>query len=111
MSKKKKEDKEFIHFLDTMKVVKKEIIPIEVSMIQIDSSQIESIGSLPEWGTPEGEEQAYRLIIRFHRGGLYMYYGVPQSLAINLINAESPGGFFSTQIKGKYGFQKITATS
>ena len=49
-----------------------------------------------------------RLIIAFHSGGVYEYYGVPYSEYEALMNASSHGKYFYAHIKGRYSYQKIS---
>lgn len=43
------------------------------------------------------------LTITFRKGGSYTYEGVPQDVFEGLRDADSPGQYYSTQIKGVYG--------
>lgn len=65
-------------------------------MIPVDSSNLASVGY--ENGT---------LHIRFHRGGLYAYYNVPESIYNGLMMADSHGKYFHAYIRGRYGDTKI----
>jgi hypothetical protein len=65
-------------------------------MISVSSSDIDSVGY--ENGT---------LHIRFNSGGLYAYYGVPQSVYQGLMSAGSHGQYFNANIKGRYGDTRI----
>lgn len=65
-------------------------------MIPVASSNISSIGY--ENGT---------LHVAFHRGGLYAYYGVPESVYRSLMSSHSHGEYLARHIKGVYSCQKI----
>lgn len=48
------------------------------------------------------------LEVEFHRGGVYRYYGVPQSTYEGLMAAPSIGGYLDAQIKkGGYRYEKL----
>jgi hypothetical protein len=57
----------------------------------IESSNIKSLGYDPETETLE---------VEFNSGQIYQYEGVNGDLHQNLINAESVGSFFHSNIKG-----------
>lgn len=42
-----------------------------------------------------------------HSGGLYEYYGVPQSVYSSLMNASSKGGYLAAHIKGVYRYRRV----
>lgn len=67
-----------------------------MKMISVSSSDIASIGY--EDGT---------LHIRFHSGGLYAYFDVPEFLYVELLSASSKGRYFHSHIKGRYGDTRI----
>ena len=48
------------------------------------------------------------LVIVFHSGGVYAYYGVPSSDYCGLMNASSHGKYFHAHIKGRYSYRKIS---
>ncbi len=47
------------------------------------------------------------LEIRFHSGGVYRYYDVPQSVYINLMQASSHGKYFHRYIKNYYRYSRV----
>ena len=47
------------------------------------------------------------LDITFKTGMKYRYYGVPQNIFDELINAESKGKYFGANIRNRYKFEKI----
>ena len=64
--------------------------------ISVTSRDIESVGH--EDGTLE---------IKFHRGGIYQYYNVPESVYRALMTAISKGKYFHRNIKKIYTMKKI----
>ncbi|MBP3469722.1 MAG: KTSC domain-containing protein [Lachnospiraceae bacterium] len=66
-----------------------------MNMVPVSSSDISSIGY-----------DGSTLHIRFHSGGLYAYYNVPNSVYSGLMNAASHGRYFHANIKGAlWGYQ------
>jgi hypothetical protein len=57
------------------------------------SSHIHSAGYDPETQT---------MTVKFHKGGVYHYHGVPESVHTKLLNAESAGNFMHNNVKGKF---------
>ena len=54
------------------------------------------------------DESSGTLEIEFRTGGIYQYFGVPNSIYIGLISADSKGRYFHSMIKnGGYAFRKI----
>jgi hypothetical protein len=47
------------------------------------------------------------LVIEFHDGSMYEYYGVPPSDYFGLMNAASHGKYFHQNIKNRYPFRRI----
>lgn len=62
------------------------------------SSQVRSIGY-------EKEKQV--LQIEFSSGGVYDYFGVPESVYEEFIHAESLGQFVGTRIRGAYEYKRL----
>ena len=50
----------------------------------------------------------FALMLRFCRGGLYVYHAVPYSLLESLLAAESKGRFFHAHLKGRFDFERIS---
>lgn len=48
------------------------------------------------------------LIIAFRSGGVYAYYGVPQSEYAGLLRASSHGKYFHARIKDSYPWRKVS---
>ncbi len=47
------------------------------------------------------------LVIAFHSGGVYEYYGVPYSIFASLLSAGSHGKFFHAHIRNHYRYRRI----
>ena len=66
-------------------------------MVAVPSSNLRSVDY--DWsGT---------LTIEFHSGGVYEYYGVPESEYSALLRAQSHGKYFHAHIKNRYRFQRV----
>jgi len=63
---------------------------------RINSSNIASIGW--ENGTLE---------VEFHDGGVYQYFGVPESVYRAFLNAYSKGVYFHDNIKDRYPYREV----
>ena len=66
-------------------------------MVPLNSTSISSAGY---------DEASETLAIEFNSGKTYYYSEVPETVFEELKSAESPGKFFSTQIKDVYNFEK-----
>lgn len=64
----------------------------------VASSNIASIGY------DEGSET---LEVEFLNGSIYQYYGVPQNMHEQLVQAGSKGMFLNTYIKNAYAYSRI----
>lgn len=53
------------------------------------------------------DDETGSLVIRFHKGGTFAYEGVDASTYERLLNAPSAGGFFRSEIKGRYPHRKV----
>jgi hypothetical protein len=67
-------------------------------MIQISSSNIESIGY---------DDQNQQVFVRFLNGSLYVYKGVPLHEFENLQNAPSLGSYLHRNYKNVYPYERI----
>ncbi len=47
------------------------------------------------------------LEIEFNSGGVYQYFGVPQSIYLSLMSASSLGSYFYANIRDTYRYQRI----
>jgi hypothetical protein len=70
-----------------------------VIRIQVDSSNINSIGYDPD---------QQRLEIEFNRGAVYEYYEVPPEKYDEFVHAPSKGSFFATEIKTAHPSRRIS---
>lgn len=68
-----------------------------MNMVHVQSSNIESIGY-----------QSGTLYVRFHSGGLYAYYNVPESVYQGLLNADSHGHYFAVHVKNTYQYSRLS---
>ena len=66
---------------------------------QLDSSNLKSA---------EYDDETKILEITFLNGSTYRYERVPFKLFNGLTNADSPGGYFSRQIRNSFGFERIS---
>ena len=64
----------------------------------VSSSNIRSIGYDSESNTLE---------IEFHSGGVYQYFGVPESIYNELMHAPSHGSYFHRHIRDQYRWTKM----
>lgn len=47
------------------------------------------------------------LEVEFKHGGIYQYFDVPENVYEELMNADSHGVYFSTNIRNDFEYQKI----
>lgn len=47
------------------------------------------------------------LEIQFHSGGVYRYFGVPESVYQGLLQAQSKGSYFGNRIRDVYKYKRI----
>lgn len=69
-----------------------------VNMIQVSSSNVDSIGF---------DESSQILYVRFLSGGTYIYKGVGQYEFDGLLNAPSIGSYLHRNIKNTYPYERI----
>jgi len=70
-------------------------------------------GTEPEWQRVQSsnvdavmyDPEARVLSVRFHSGGEYSYRNVPPDVARGLVDAESPGRYFASNIRGNYSHE------
>ena len=67
-----------------------------MNMTHVTSSNISEIGY-----------EGTTLYVRFHHGGLYAYYNVPEFVYRNLMSAPSHGKYLAQFVKGTYQYQRI----
>jgi hypothetical protein len=66
--------------------------------VPVESSNLHSVGYDPDTQTLE---------IEFSTGGIYEYYGVPDTAYRQLMTAPSHGKFFHAHIRNVYRYRKI----
>lgn len=64
----------------------------------VSSSNLDSIGY-------DSENKV--LEVEFKHGGVYQYFGVPESVYDELMNASSHGVYFSANIRNDYEYSKL----
>lgn len=64
----------------------------------VDSTSLSAVGYEPETGTLE---------IEFNSGSVYQYFNVPEEIYLNLLEAESKGRFFQTDIRNIYAYEMV----
>jgi len=47
------------------------------------------------------------LEVAFHKGGIYQYFDVPESVYHEFMSADSKGKFLNTRIKSNYRYVKL----
>ena len=53
------------------------------------------------------DERTQTLEVEFIRGTVYQYYGVPDNIHQELMNAPSKGQFFNTYIRDMYPYSRV----
>jgi len=69
-----------------------------INRVPVESSNLRSVGYDPD---------AQMLEIEFRNGGICQYYGVPETVYLQLMAASSKGKFFHVYIKDIYPYAKI----
>ena len=64
----------------------------------VASSNIKAVG----YDSAEGD-----LVVQFHSGKKYVYHSVPPQVHEAFLGAKSMGIFFTREIRGKYGTEKL----
>lgn len=64
----------------------------------VQSTNVSSLGYDPASGTLE---------VEFLKGTIYQYFGVPQGIYDQLMEAPSKGQFINTYIKNAYAFSRV----
>lgn len=62
-------------------------------------------------GSASHDAQATVLELQFRNGAVYQYFGVPPRIYSDLLRADSKGGYFNRNIRGKYPYQRIQNAS
>ena len=71
---------------------------VELKPLPQGSSQIKRIGY---------DKKSEKLVVEFHRGGIYEYLNVRPEVYAGLKGAASPGGYLALHVKGHYPYRKI----
>jgi len=66
--------------------------------IPVTSSNLSSVGY---------DQNSQTLEIEFNYGAVYQYFDVSQSEHEGLMNADSKGTYFNSNIKGRYSYAKL----
>lgn len=64
----------------------------------VNSSDLAAVGYDDESSTME---------VEFHDGSVYQYFDVPRDVYDRLLQAESPGSFLHTQVRGVYRYARV----
>lgn len=73
--------------------------PYRIALNPVSSSNIQAIGF---------DDEKKILAVQFHSGAIFHYAGVEPDLALDLVNADSIGRFYTKNIKGKFTGAKMT---
>jgi hypothetical protein len=63
-----------------------------MDLIRVNSSAIRTVGY-----------DGYTLTVEFHTGRIYDHPGVPYSIYVEFMNAQSMGAYYNRYIRGRYG--------
>ena len=66
--------------------------------LPVDSTAIASVGY---------DRQTCVLEIEFVEGDVYQYFAVPRRVHSELLAADSMGRYFQSQIRDRYGYQRV----
>jgi hypothetical protein len=58
-------------------------------------------------GSAGHDAQSTILELQFRNGAVYQYFRVPPRIYCDLLRADSKGGYFNQNIRGKYPYQRI----
>lgn len=84
-------------------LINEEVVPIMMDKVS-GSTHIHSIGNTEKGSSGRG----FSLIVKFHRGGVYLYKDVPLKHIEGISHAINKGEYFSSYIKSQtYTFIKI----
>ncbi len=70
----------------------------ELDLVRVSSSNLHSVGY---------DATSQTLRIRFHSGGIYDYFNVPENRYSGLMSAGSKGTYHANYIKDLYRFRKV----
>jgi hypothetical protein len=58
-------------------------------------------------GSAGHDAQSTVLELQFRNGAVYQYFLVPPRIYRDLLQADSKGGYFNQNIRGKYSYQRV----
>lgn len=64
-----------------------------MTRVPVISTNLDSVGH---------DEESTTLEVAFKNGSVWQYEDVPRSVYEGILSAPSPGGFFSSHVKGQY---------
>lgn len=65
---------------------------------------------LPSSGTLAAvtyDEMAATLDVEFRKGGMYRYFMIPRAVVTRLVQADSPGHVYVTEIRGRFSEERV----
>ena len=69
-----------------------------MTRVPVNSSNLADVGY---------DSSTQTLEVGFKNGRIYQYFDVPEQIHAGLIGAESPGGYLSREVKGKYRYARV----
>ena len=69
-----------------------------MNKLNVESSNVKSVGY---------DDRAQTLEVEFVSGRVYQYYGVPEHMHGQFMQASSKGTFFHTYIKDRYPYSRV----
>lgn len=69
-----------------------------MNRIPIQSSNLAEVGY---------DTDSMMLEVLFHNGTVYQFFDVPEALYLEMMQSDSKGKFFNTQIKNSFRFAKL----
>ena len=51
--------------------------------------------------------RSHEMLIQFQSGAVYQYWDVPGNVSQGLMQAESPGRYFSQNIRSRYNYKRV----
>ena len=53
------------------------------------------------------DSQSQEMLIQFQSGAVYQYWDVPSNISQGLMQADSPGKYFSRNIRNRYTYKRV----
>lgn len=75
---------------------------IEPGLTPVDSTNVAAVG----W-TFRLRTFTRTLIVQFHNGSVYEYFGVPRSVYKDFLLTPTPGKYLYSNVKGRYDFERV----